>query len=264
MKTDFELLFTLLIVLRAISGIRLTKRHTVIQPQFKALKADILHGCNLAYYKSTQYLEDDNVLGKKFFYLFAAFNHLHSAAVPNVDDGTLGFIRDSDSVWMSLSRILHAGFSKNDGMDIFERKRKLCFLALEILMGVGYNPTLVPKKANSILDQLLERSFTYGLEELDFENPGRLNDLDHYRYDVVCAIYRSIGLIYQMATLSREGKGRKTPHESHIDWYGNKPNRMEVSAIGHMVDVLWARSLLNIEYHKPFTQPFLNRTDKKT
>lgn len=265
MKTDFEILIAMLILSRAITSIKFTHRHTLLNPQLKSLSKDMTQAYRLAYHKVSEYHESDNTgLGKKFIYLYGVFVTL-SNTTPTIaeEDGLLSIMGDSEVHWDQISKVLHIGFSKNRGLELFEEKRKLCYLGLGMIMAVGSNPQFVPRKSQAVLHQLLDRIFEYA-ETIPFNRTSIMNELEMRRYAAICSIYRMLELIKQAATLTRDGGGRKAPHVEHVECYSNRPDHDSVSAVGNMTDVLWIRAALNCTVYKDFERAYRKFEERKT
>lgn len=264
MKTDFEILLTLLMLIKVVTTLRLTPSNTVAQVQHSVLLEDIKVAYQLAHYKVAEYNEVDNTLGKKFFYLFYVLTmipirHKHAGK----KKGVYEVIDAPDDYWLLASQILHAGFNKNGGLELFQEKRKLCHMALEIVMATGASPAIVPKKSLYVMEKLLERVFEYGVDQNFHEQP-ELSQLDEYRYDALSSIYRLVDLTKQMGAMSKEGKKRGVVSTDHIAWVKSSPKLDTVSAMGHANDVQLAHFLLETKLHEPFAKSHMKNGQKKT
>lgn len=257
MKTDFEILLTLLILIKVATTLRLTPKNSVSNAQHNALLGDIINTYRLAHYKMSGYYESNNVLGKKFFHIFYVLTLLpvrHKNAV--MRKGVYELIELPDEYWKLASQILHSGFSKNDGLELFKQKRKLCHAALEMVMGTGCATHIATKKNIYIVETLLQRTIDFGVSE-EYHLQENLSELDGYRYDAISSIYRLVDFIKQMGTMEVEGKKRNVISKEHIAWVKDKPNLQSVSAIGHINDVQIAHFLLDTKIHEPFIKSYM-------
>lgn len=257
MKTDLEILVLGLMLFKIITSLRLTRQTTVDSVRIDALIMDAKAMYMLAYLRSEEHNVSDkkSVFGGKFFYLYMFFTRLPFVLNnPERINGLYCAINNSTDFWKHNGVFIFTGFNKQDGMTLLESKRITTYRILSLVIAMSHAPKgLNIKNAEKHLDKLMTSVFTYATtEHLDLEDTSIPKLL---RADAIKSIYRMVDLIKQISCKANSN-GKVILNDDNIAHVMDRPNYDSVTALGHNMEVVLARSIANTEIHRVFDKQY--------
>lgn len=235
---------------------RLTEQTTVDDARLKPLVMDAKAMYMLAYYRMEEHNTTDkkSMFGSKYFYLYMFFTRL-PYVLNNAEraSGLFCAIQQSNDFWKTNGIFIFTGFNKNNGMELLEKKRISTYRVLSLVLAMSHIPKgLNIKNAERHVDKLMTSVFTYATtEHLELEDIT-VKDL---RTTAIQSIYRMVDLIKQISCKTN-AKGKVLLNDDNIAHVMDRPDYATVTALGHHMDVLLARNIVNTEIHKVFDKQY--------
>lgn len=199
--------------------------------------------------------EKKSVFGSKFFYLYMVFTRIPYCIKNNkqTTPGLFCALLDSNKFWTDNGIFIFTGFNKDNGMELFEKKRITSYRILALTLAMAHKPKgLNIKNSEAHLDKLMSSVFNFAMDELLDSDAGQLKDA---RLKAIRSIYRMVDLVKQMSCHTNS-KGKNVLDDDNIAHVLDRPSYDSCTALGHNMDVRIAKHLVSTDIHRVFDKHY--------